>query len=181
MQINWLNKAKAETELGTNILKDVLFYDGSLTRYLQSRCKSDISLEIISESWNAPFQSECGILNIDKNQVSLVRLSWLKSDTEKLIFARTIIPKPTHDLIAEQLSALGDRPLGELLFSETSGYRATMQYAKISSACEWLNQVTELQQVMTEFWTRQSIFFIKDRPLLILELFLPQIEHCIKS
>ena len=180
MQIDWQDKGKATPKIEHDVIKNLLFFDGSLSRYLQSLCKGQLKISIQSESWSLPFEDERITLGLSSDEKAFVRLSCLQSDNKKLVNARTVIPEQTYTLIKDQLKALGERPLGELLFSNSSGYRSDMKYAKIPFQCEWFKHSQLEQNVDEVYWGRQSIFIINDMPLLITEVFLPDIHQCLK-
>ena len=98
-----------------------------------------------------------------------------------MVYARTVIPETTLVGEYKKLTELGTQPLGEILFADKSAYRSNMRYAKISTDCDLYNQVFNSNDVNSELWARQSLFYIKDNPLLIIEVFLPDLKECIQS
>ncbi|MEM7027519.1 MAG: chorismate lyase [Pseudomonadota bacterium] len=180
MQIDWQDKSNVTAEIDQELIRKLLFYDGSLTRYLQSICAEDFSIKVQSESWGLLFKDECLSLKLEDNQKAFIRLSHLNSGAKTMVYARTVFPEKTYKLIKNKLEALGERPLGELLFSEPSAYRSQMKYAKIRVDSKLFLPVKNQEPEDSLHWARQSLFMIDEMPLLITELFLPAISQCIK-
>lgn len=178
MKLNWQNKWLAKLRINDETLLPLLFHSGSLTRFIQQQCKGKFEVEIKSEGWRFPIPDEARSLDMNNRGYTFIRESWLKADNHYLIYARTIIPRETYRQISRQLTELGTRPLGELLFSDKSGYRADMRYARIPSSCALFKAARSNARDQEALWARQSLFYIKHKPLLIIEVFLPAIKHC---
>ena len=183
MKLNWENKQSIIHQDIDETIQSYLFQDGSLTRYLQQQCKGIFQIELKSEAWHTPMPDEATILGLNNNEDAFIRESWLKSDNIKLVYARTIIPRKTLIGETEVLANLGTKPLGEILFADESTYRAKTHYAKIPTECDLYTLITDNISNNNDegIWGRQSLFYIQDKPLLISEIFLPEIKTCIKT
>ena len=92
------------------------------------------------------------------------------------MFARTLIPASSFTGKARRLAYLGNKPLGALLFADPSTERDNMQFARLlpghklhTNACE------DLSVQPSELWGRRTLFYYAHRPLLVNEIFLPDI------
>lgn len=94
-------------------------------------------------------------------QACLVREVILKGDSVPWVYARTLLPMSTLTDQEEDLARLGEMPLGERIFADASIYRDAYNIATLHCA---------EQQV----FARRSRLWIKQKPLLVSELFLPQ-------
>jgi len=71
---------------------------------------------------------------------------------------------------------LGKKPLGAVLFADPSMVRSGIEIAKLSPGQPLFTRATaSLSQLPTHIWGRRSAFFLKHRPLLVSEIFLPAI------
>ena len=180
MKLHWQNKWLTRIRVRNTTLARLLFHNGSLTRYIETECKSALEVELKSESWQQPMPEEADKLNMSTDEQAFVRESWLKSNSQYLIYARSIVPRHTYDQFSTKLNELGTRPLGELLFADASSYRAEMRYARVPRDCLLFDATVDHNVSQETLWARQSLFYIKDKPLLILEVFLPSIDQVLQ-
>ncbi len=181
MKLRWLNKDIAKIYINDKTLHPFIFHTGSLTRYIRQQCHGKFNIAIKSESWQYPMQDEVQLIKTRQSEKVFIRESWLKCDDKALIYARTIIPRKTLTGKNKKLTELGNKPLGEILFSGKTSYRASMRYAEITKTCSLYNQVISNDEINSRLWARQSLFYIRKKPLLIIEVFLPEITTCIRN
>lgn len=181
MILNWQNKLNTEDMPEDKRLQNFLFQSGSLSRSIEDNCTGSFNVELKNESWSTPMPEEAELLKLEINEITFVRESWLKCDDKKLVYARTVIPRLTYENASHELTELGNKPLGNILFNDDSTYRSNMQYAKIPSDCTLYKQATTGTDSIFDLWGRQSLFYIDKNPLLITEVFLPTILECSKN
>lgn len=180
MKLHWQNKWLTRIRVRNTTLARLLFHNGSLTRFIETECKSALEVELKSESWQQPTPEEADKLDIRPDEQAFVRESWLKSNNQYLIYARSIVPRQTYAGLSTQLNELGTRPLGELLFADDSSYRAEMRYARVPRDCLLFDATLDQNVDKETLWARQSLFYIKGKPLLILEVFLPSVDQVLQ-
>lgn len=182
MNLLWHNKETARLRLRDKRLHPFLFQKGSLTRLLQQRCNGSFNIELITESWRNPMPDERRLLSLRNNESTFIRETWLKCGDQKLVFARTVIPRKTLRGKSIKLTRLGTKPLGDILFNDNTACRTNMRYAKIPVHCEpYIKTIENNSDINFDLWGRQSIFTIKNNPLLVIEVFLPAILKCNKN
>jgi chorismate--pyruvate lyase len=108
--------------------------------------------------------------------VALVRDVVLLCDDAPWVFARTLIPVSTLKGPARRLMLLGEKPLGAVLFSDPKVIRGNTLFARLTPghtlfdvACEHLEHQPE------RLWGRRTLFYLANRPILVNELFLPEL------
>ena len=106
---------------------------------------------------------------------SIVRESCLSCNNKKLVYARTVIPRKTLKVQNHTLTRLGKKPLGEVLFNNNKIFRENIKYAKIPLYNELHNKAKKHCDIYSDLYGRQSIFYVKNKPLLLIEVFLPDI------
>ena len=181
MNLRWQNKITAQQNLDDKRLYPFIFKKGSLTRFIQQRCKGSFHIDLITAAWCSPMPDEIRLLSLRNHEITFIRESWLKCDNQTLVYARTVFPRKTLSGKSHKLTRLGTKPLGEILFNDSTTYRINMQYAKIPAHCELHKKATKDTDVTSELWGRQSLFCIKNQPLLVIEVFLPAILECNKN
>lgn len=181
MKFNWQDKTVVRELINDKILQSCLFHTGSLTKFLKSKCKGKLYVEVKSESWQKQILEEEYLLKTDKNERVFVRESWLKSDDKQLVYARTLISEKILVDKYARLKNLGDQPLGEVLFNDKSIFRSNLLYAKVPYNHPLYQQNLDENQMNNELWARQSLFYIINNPLLLTEFFLPDLKLCIQN
>lgn len=120
-----------------------LFYPASLTEKLKQHCRQ-FRVEVLAESWI-------------ENHTIWRREVCLYGDDVPWIFAQTDVPADTVAQVAQPLPHLGDQPVGLWLFPQNP-VRQTLEWAQdFESGC----------------YARRSTLLLRDYPLQITELFLP--------
>lgn len=181
MKLHWRDDLSIQEKPDDKRLHNLLFQNGSLSRSIEELCNGTFNIELQNESWSTPMLEENELLTLIDNEITFIRKSWLKCDDKKLVYARTVIPRITYEGESQDLMKLGNKPLGNILFSDNKTYRTNMQYAKIPLHHELHKQATLDTNIMTELWGRQSLFYINKNSLLVTEVFLPTILECQKS
>lgn len=181
MKLQWQNKLDAETGLDDPGLYEFLFQEGSLSRFIEVNCNGTFHIELKNETWSQPLSDEIELLSLGENEITFIRESWLKCDDKRLVYARTVIPRATFEKESEELLQLGNKPLGNILFNDSTTYRSNMRYAKIPIDCNLHQQATMGSKIAGFLWGRQSLFYINNNPLLVTEVFLPTILECNKN
>jgi chorismate--pyruvate lyase len=132
-----------------------LSYPHSLTQKLRERYGDKMQLALQSESWGLPEPDEATLLGISPLETCLLRkIHWLFNE-EPWIKARVIIPaSSTHDKGAE-LTEIGTRSLGDILFLDPNLKRSEFLFCG-----------------QKEHYSRRSIFHYYGKPILVQEDFL---------
>ena len=181
MSINWQDKSALDMTAIDRRLGAGLFQTGSLSRYLQEKCRGAFRVEPEAEAWQRPLPDEAARLSQSAAETAFIRAAWLKSGAQRLVYARTVIPKATLAQTGDRLTRLGARPLGEVLFAE-GARRSALRYARLPPGAALGRLLQDQGQAMTEaLWARQSLFHLQDAPLLITEVFLAELATCLQT
>lgn len=155
---------------------------GSFTMHLAKYCKGKLRLELIKQSWQKPLIHEARQLKLRNGEYALVREIYFMCDDVPWVYARSIIPRKTLHGAQRRIVYLGTRSLGSYLFSLKTSYRDKMEIAKIPDNNKLFSLALKNQGGSSEFlWGRRSLFYIKEKPLLVNEIFLPGGIECINS
>lgn len=161
------------------IQPDVLSWlndEGSLTHRLKNLCHEDFSVIVLAEEWSKPEQSEVRLLGIPRTQQVLLRQVHLKCGEHTLVYARSVIPLSTLQGKHRRLLYLGNKPLGEYLFSSPTLKRSRIEWSKLMPESSLYRLAMANQEATNRpVWGRRSLFNIDDKPLLVSEFFLPKL------
>lgn len=159
----WLSLRRPFQQAVPQIWRTWLTGDGSLTQRLIKLSAGDFRVEVVRQGWCRPTRSEAIALNIDHRQFALIREVQLIGCGRAWVFARSIIPAQTLTGAQRQLRMLGNRSLGSLLFTDPTMRRGPLEVSRL--------RLADKQDV----WARRSVFYLSEKPLLVSEVFLPQL------
>ncbi|HRY16007.1 MAG: chorismate lyase [Candidatus Competibacteraceae bacterium] len=153
-----------------------LFDPGSLTRRLRQCCPDRFQVRVLRQGRSHPSRDEAYILRLRLDAWTWTREVQLFCGDQPWVFARTLIPAVTLRGRGRRLTQLGNRPLGEVLFSDPGVRRGSMEIARIVTG-QRLHQhaFAGFSEPPDAIWGRRSIFCIDGQPLLVCEIFLPDL------
>jgi len=149
-----------------------IYESQSLTRRLRKVYGQSFTVEILFHHRRPAFLSECGLLKLPHQQYNLIREVLLHADGKPLILARTILPEKTIKIAKRNLSHLGTRPLGEVIFSYPRLERLALNISCIKPE-HWTPGLIEKIAINGEIWGRRTVYAIHKQPLLVSEFFMP--------
>lgn len=153
-----------------------LFEHGSLTKRILLHCKNTFRVEVLSQKWQRPMLNEALRLEAHPEHYALIREVLLYCGETPWVFARSVLPYSTLTGRRRFLGKLGNRPLGEILFSDPTIKRDALEIAKINKGQRMYNGATQHLIELPEYvWGRRSVFYLHKKPLLVNEVFLPSI------
>ena len=91
-----------------------------------------------------------------------------------LILARTIIPETTIKAVNNKLAHLGNRPLGEIIFSYPKLERVAMDVCLVKPQT-WTDTALSEANIQHALWGRRTVYGIAHHQMLVSEFFLPAI------
>lgn len=151
-----------------------LYEPGSLTKRIKFSVGDSFAVTVLFHQWRAPFLSESRLLRQHHDQYCLTREVLLTGAGKPLILARTIIPETTLTGTQRTLSRLGNRPLGEVIFSYPGLQRLEMDVTRVGQK-NWSELIKKKTDIGQTVWGRRTIYAIKHRQMLVSEFFLPGI------
>lgn len=153
-----------------------LFDQGSLTRRILLHCSKKFRVEVLSQKWQRPLLNEALRLGVHPEHHALIREVLLYCGDVPWVFARSVLPRKTLTGPRRFLGKLGNRPLGEILFSDPNIQRDALEVAEIKKGQRMYNCATQCLDNPPDYvWGRRSVFYLHKKPLLVNEVFLPSI------
>ncbi len=181
MPIKWkAANLTGNTAISSN-LRICLLDTGSLIRHLERFSPENISLHVEAQSWKKPRRDESNALKLRSGSYVFLRETFLMCNTSPWVYARTIIPPDTLSG-SRRLAHWGSKPIGYYLFSDKSTYRGAIGVSEIKLSDIPYHPIYNLAIDENDtLWARRSIFYIKNKPLLLIEIFLPDSITCINA
>ncbi len=119
---------------------------------------------------------ECRQLAVPHSRYQLIREVLLHADGVPLVLARTVLPAATIKIAQRNLSHLGTRPLGEVIFSYPD-LALTQRDFSLATAAQWSTAVRLRFLGEQAVFGRRTLYGIHRQPLLVAEFFLPEMLH----
>ncbi len=155
-------------------IQDLLFYQGSLTHALEQIYRKEFQHILHSERWQYPLAEERRLLNIKDNRYALVREIFLQHRDKRLVYGRTIIPVLTLKGRERQLAFWGKRSIGDFLFRNRQVWRDDIFIFRVYPGDKYYQLAGSGLSINAEYlWGRHSFFYIRNKPILVVEIFLP--------
>lgn len=155
-------------------LNDWLFDQGSLTQRLSALCSAGFVVQPLNQGWQTLSTDECLALNIAANSIGWVREVFLCDGSQPWVFARSVAGQAELLNADFDLSQLGSRSLGQLLFNQQAFKRGALQICQLPVA-----QLPALAQQHAagcqQLWARRSCFKKDSLGVLVAEVFLPKL------
>jgi chorismate--pyruvate lyase len=148
----------------------------SLTQRIINACSGQFRVKVLSQGWMRPMINEARRLGMAPSGRALVRQVQLLCDEVPWVYARTVIPRRTLTGAERRLAHLKSRSLGAMLFADPTMHRSELELCHVT-ARDKLHALlaASLPQEPAALWGRRSVFTLHGKPLLVSEIFLPQI------
>ena len=150
----------------------------SLTQRIVHSCNGPFRVQVLAQEWAKPMNNEAHALGMSGSGHALIRQVLLLCNEVPWVYARTVIPRTTLTGPERRLAYLRSKSLGATLFADPSMRRSEVQVARLTGRDRLYDVVAGfLAQPPDTFWGRRSVFTLRNKPLLVSELFLPVVEE----
>ena len=170
----WLENRQGLRHKLPEAVQSWAYESGSLTQRLRNFYGDGVAVKILLQRRHSPFLSERRLLKLPEHRFSLTREVLLHANGKPLILARTIIPAATIKVAKSNLSQLGNRPLGEIIFSYPKLERIAMDITLIAPST-WTQPAIAEAGISQPIWGRRTVYAIAHKQMLVSEFFLPEI------
>lgn len=148
---------------------------GSLTARIKARC-ADVRVEVVFQGLRRPDRDESFMFASGRRARVLVREVFLRCDETPVVFAHTVLDPADLCGPWRSVARLGTRPLGAALFADARIERHPLRVRKIGRDHELHRRLSaHLPHAPRSLWARRSLFRLHDSPILVTEVFLPEI------
>jgi chorismate--pyruvate lyase len=151
---------------------------GSLTRSVVAACDGRFAVQLVRQERASAMPSEAALLDAGPAQATLVREVRLLCGRHVWVFARTLMPLGRLRGPIYGLTRLGQRPLGEVLFSDPTTRRLCVEIARITPRHRLFVAATaHMRRPPQAISGRRTLFDYRGERILVNELFLPGIDE----
>lgn len=150
---------------------------GSLTARILARCQ-DFRVRVLGERRAPPFLDERGQIGLPPGRAAWVREVLLYADGVPVVFAHSLLAPADLTGAWHMARAIGSRPLGAALFADPGIRREPLHVARLDARHPLhRHAAAALGTTLPALWGRRSRFTRQGRPLLVTEVFLPEIAR----
>jgi chorismate--pyruvate lyase len=147
---------------------------GSFMQRLRHSGVADARIDIMCERRQLPLREEILRLRLPARRYVLVREVLIHSARGRWMFARTVLPETTLSGQERKLARLQNHSLGSYLFKQKSMTRSHFEWTTLETESLWWRKIQNyLADVQAKIWARRSVFHVRNKPLLLTEIFLP--------
>ncbi|MHB1116246.1 chorismate--pyruvate lyase family protein [Sideroxydans sp.] len=148
---------------------------GSLTQRIQQRCMQ-FAVQPVRSGLARIAYDEASVLGIAPHQFAYSREVFLHADGKPVVFAHSACHADDLRGAWQAMKGLGNRSLGSLLFTHPLVVRHPLHFAALRPHHPlYQSAVTGLSARPERLWARRSLFTLHGAPLLVTEVFLPEI------
>ena len=148
---------------------------GSLTHRIQQRC-THFAVRGVRSGLARIALDESALLGIAPQQLAYSREVFLYADGQPAVFAHSAFAHAHLRGAWSEVRMLGNNPLGALLFAHPLVERKPLHYQALRNPHPlYQRAVKVLKDPPHRLWARRSLFYLRDAPLLVTEVFLPAI------
>jgi chorismate--pyruvate lyase len=170
-----MNRWKRLAPPHTSPWRPWLTWRGSLTWRIVAHSKA-FRVERIQQRFRIPNEDEYRVLGRPTHKRALVREVILHADARAVVLAHSVAAR--RDLFGtwRSLRGLGNRPLAEALFEDPLVRRMALEFRRVDFRHPlWKRACKVFGREFPALWARRSLFRKHGRPLLVTEVFLPEL------
>lgn len=153
---------------------------GSLTQRIQQRC-TRFAVQGVRSGLAHIAPDEAALLGVAPPHLAWSREVFLYADGRPVVFAHSVCARQHLRGAWSAVCGLGNKPLGALLFSHPLVERKPLHYKALRGAHPLYQRAAmALEHPPGRLWARRSLFYLHGAPLLVTEVFLPEILRLAK-
>lgn len=157
--------------------------EGSLTARIRARCDR-FAVRVLRQAPGIPHADEASLFGLRPGCMVWVREVLLVADGVPVVYARSILPRGHVRGAWHLFHGIGARPLGAALFADPGISREPLSCARLDRrdkryhrALAGAGASAGQAAPPAALWARRSMFRLRERALLVSEIFLPTIAR----
>jgi len=151
---------------------------GSLTQKIERVIGRKLEVQVLRDCHQNLNSDESRYFHFQTKRCR-IREVLLCADGTPLVMARSVIPGFSSSGSNQAVLRLGRKPLGAVLFSKTrkrSKKKALREIAHLNKRnAQWQQCHRKYEKLPSTLWARRTLYKLKGRPLLVCEIFLPEL------
>ncbi|HSW93156.1 MAG TPA: chorismate lyase [Gammaproteobacteria bacterium] len=175
LELNW-QAADSHHHL-PKTLGEWILHPASFMNRLRQHGAISPRIKLLRQQWALPAASEKKALGLITREYALIREVLIYSDGKKWMYARTVFPRNTLTGKERCLARLKNRSLGSVLFKDKNIERSLFDVVCLTKDKVFHHYILEQAAIRADaLWARRSTFILREKPLLLTEVFLPDME-----
>lgn len=146
---------------------------GSLTQRIEARSPR-MTVKVLFQGRRCLHRDERFLARGD-GVLALTRNVLLYCGNMPVVYAHSVLAPGDHGAGWRLMQGMGARPLGAALFTDPRIRRLQLRQHKIAPGHELYRQISRLAPVQGSLWARRSLFIVGKSPILVTEVFLPEV------
>jgi chorismate--pyruvate lyase len=177
----WQNATLLETHSLPASFRAWMLDPGSMTVRMEHLCRQ-VEVHVLTNQDDQMTDEERQYLPSIQGDRAWIREVIMTCDQVPWLFGRTVIPLSGAKASLPELTKLKTTPLGKVLFADPTTTRSGYQFAYLTPDNFYVQRCRQSIQSPSEpLWARRSIFHYQGKPLILTELFLPQMIHALQD
>ena len=175
MSSNWTALTRANAPTLPREVRDWIALGTSMTARVGQTAGTAIDVDVLRQDRAPLFEDERGFFADTDTAMGIVREVCLKSGELPLLVARTVF---TSRALEEHptIRKLGNHALGSLLFADGPPRWTAREFVRLAPDAPLWPLVRQCHDGSAgAYWARRTLFELFDAPLLVTEIFLPEL------
>lgn len=148
---------------------------GSLTQRIQQRC-THFAVRKVHSGLARIALDEAALLGVASRRLAYSRDVFLYADNQPVVYAHSVCATRSLHGAWSAVAGLGNQPLGALLFAHPLVKRQPLHYKVLRHHHPLYHRASRILSTPPPIlWARRSLFLLHGAPLLVTEVFLPEI------
>ena len=158
-------------------LREWLLDDGSLTARIRARC-STFGVRVLRQQRMKLPREEATVLGLHARELAIGRDVLLQCGSVPVVFAHSVVRAADLRAPWRAIASMGTNPLGAALFADPRIERLPLAFRRLKHGHPlYSSAAAAVDRPLPALWARRSIFVSKGAPLLVSEVFLPDITN----
>ena len=151
---------------------------GSLTQKIEKAIGQKLEVRVLRDYSQSLNKDESRYFHFRIRRCR-VREVFLCANNVPLVIAHSVIPTLSSSGSNHAILRLGKKPLGAVLFAKTRKHSKSKPPREIArldkSSALWKKCSLYLPEIISPLWARRTLYSLKGRPILVNEIFLPEL------
>ncbi len=152
----------------------LMSHPGSLTQKLRELSNGQMQFRLIDASWGAAYPDEAEKLGVPPSESLWIRNIEMRYQDKLWVYGRGLAPKAT--LLANNDSLQTAGSIGDIIFKDPNLKRDAFEYCQLTEKNAYYQPIkSALNDTEEPIWARRSILYFHQKPILVVEIFLPEV------
>lgn len=170
----WFTTSASNLRRAPFAVREWVGWPDSLTERVAEHVGNRVQIRVVSERQDRLLADEQTHLGVCA-RTARIREVRLEVGGSPYVVARTVFPDSTARVMNHALRQLGTRSLGSLLFGALRAPVQLREFTRLETASALFRQLRLHLPDRPDLWARRALHLLQDRPLLVTEIFLPEL------